>query len=113
MKRIIARLAVSTMFVGLLSQPAFADSGASIVKEQSKKLAEYGALGDVKNYCNAKSKLKVSIDSKTFSKVVGLSKYEDRVSFPRFFGHRKRGFTLRKGAQHGQEEQTIHRRIQA
>ncbi len=37
----------------------------------------------------------------------------NELSFPRFFGHRKRGFTLKKGAQHGQEEQTIYRRIQA
>ncbi len=80
MKLSISLLTISTLAVGFMAQPAHADSAASIIKEQTKKLEEYGGLGDVKSYCNAKSKLKVSIDAKSFSKVIGTAKYEDKAS---------------------------------
>ena len=70
-------LATGFLATGFLAQPAFADSGASIVKEESANLAEYGGLEDLQNRC--KSKFKVSIDSATFSKVAGLAKNEDKA----------------------------------
>lgn len=79
MKRSLPLLALSTLVVGLLSQPAYADSAASTIKEQTEKLQKRGGLEDLQNYCKAKSKLKVSIDAKSFSKAIGNAKYEDKV----------------------------------
>jgi hypothetical protein len=70
-------LTIGVFALGLLSHPAHADSGASIVKEQTKQLQKYGGLEDLENRC--KSKFKVSIDASTFSKVAGLAKNEDKA----------------------------------
>ncbi len=77
MIRTIPKIALCALAIGLFPKPAQADSAASLVAEQDKKLNEYGGLGDVNMYC--KHKFKVSIDAKSFSKVIGQAKNEDKA----------------------------------
>lgn len=73
---------LSTLFLalifglGLVSAPAYADSSETI-KEQTTKLKDYGGVGDLESYC--KSKIKVSIDEKSFSKAIALPENKDKI----------------------------------
>jgi len=75
MKHAISILAIFTLAMGLFSQSASADSAAEIIKEQTEQLNR--RLGDLENRC--KTKIKASIDVKSFSKVVGLKANEEKV----------------------------------
>ncbi len=78
MKTRIPFVSLCMLMVGMFSQPAYADSAASIIKEQNEKLQQYGGLGDVEMYC--KHKPKASIDIKSFSKALGMKKHKGSAS---------------------------------